>query len=84
MITEFAPAKVNLSLHLTGQKADGYHVLDSIVCYVDIGDNVSITPGRPGELIVNGPFATDLPSSNQILVIKAANLFGDIGLSQII
>lgn len=84
MITEFAPAKVNLSLHLTGQKADGYHVLDSIVCYVDIGDNVSIKPGRPGELKVNGPFATDLPSANQNLVIKAANLFGDIELSQII
>ena len=40
MINEFAPAKINLSLHLVGQKSDGYHLLDSIVSFVNIGDTL--------------------------------------------
>ena len=40
MINEFAPAKINLSLHLLGQKSDGYHLLDSIVSFVNVGDTV--------------------------------------------
>ncbi len=83
MISEFAPAKINLSLHLVGQKSNGYHLLDSIVSFVNIGDNVSITPGKPGELKVAGPFAKDLPSSNHNLVLKAARLFDSFEPSQI-
>ena len=67
MINEFAPAKINLSLHLVGQKSDGYHLLDSIVSFVNVGDTLSMTPGGSSELIVEGPFAKDLPSSNQSL-----------------
>ena len=40
MINEFAPAKINLSLHLVGQKSEGYHLLDSIVSFVNVGDTV--------------------------------------------
>ena len=57
MISEFAPAKINLSLHLVGQKSDGYHLLDSIVSFVNIGDKISIEPGKSGKLKVAGPFA---------------------------
>ena len=40
MKSEFAPAKINLSLHLVGQKSDGYHLLDSIVSFVNVGDPI--------------------------------------------
>ena len=83
MISEFAPAKINLSLHLVGQKSDGYHLLDSIVSFVNIGDKISIEPGKSGKLKVAGPFAKDLPRSNHNLVLKAARLFNNIKLSRI-
>ena len=83
MISEFAPAKINLSLHLVGQKSNGYHLLDSIVSFVNIGDKISIVPGKSGELKVAGPFAKDLPKSNHNLVVKAARLFNNSKLSQI-
>ena len=35
-----APAKVNLYLHVIGRRADGYHLLDSLVAFADIGDRV--------------------------------------------
>ena len=83
MISESAPAKINLSLHLVGQKSNGYHLLDSIVSFVSVGDNISIAPGKFGDLKLAGPFAKDLPSANNNLVLKAARLFGNIKLSQI-
>ena len=83
MISEFAPAKINLSLHLVGQKSDGYHLLDSIVSFVNIGDKISIEPGKSGKLKVAGPFAKDLPRSNHNLVLKAARLFNNIKFSRI-
>ena len=36
-VTIFAPAKVNLYLHVTGRRADGYHLIDSLVALADIG-----------------------------------------------
>tara|TARA_B100000902_G_scaffold331870_1_gene329489 strand:+ start:1120 stop:1953 length:834 start_codon:yes stop_codon:yes gene_type:complete len=83
MISEFAPAKINLSLHVVGQKSNGYHLLDSIVSFANIGDNIRIAPKRLGTLQVTGPFAKDLPVSAQNLVLKATSLFGNIKPSQI-
>ncbi len=83
MISEFAPAKINLSLHVVGQKSDGYHLLDSIVSFANVGDNIRITPGTSGRLKVTGPFAKDLPGPTHNLVLKAASLFNNIKLSQI-
>ena len=42
MNREFAPAKINLCLHVTGQRADGYHLLDSLVLHVDVGDFIRV------------------------------------------
>ena len=53
----FAPAKINLSLHVTGRRADGYHLLDSLVAFADIGDRLQITPGADLSLTVSGMFA---------------------------
>src|SRR5215813_13890196 len=43
-VTVFAPAKVNLYLHVTGRRPDGYHLVDSLVAFADIGDWVTATP----------------------------------------
>ena len=42
MITEFAPAKINLALHVTGRRADGYHCLDSLVVFAGVGDRMTV------------------------------------------
>ena len=41
-VEAFAPAKINLTLHVTGQRGDGYHLLDSLVVFADVGDRVRV------------------------------------------
>jgi len=75
---ELARAKVNLALHITGQRADGYHVLDSLVVFPQIGDRVSVEASEALELLIEGPFASNLESpSEDNLVLKAAALFAE-------
>nr|WP_111301913.1 4-(cytidine 5'-diphospho)-2-C-methyl-D-erythritol kinase [Paracoccus saliphilus] len=73
-LTEAAPAKLNLALHVTGRRADGYHLLDSLVCFVDMGDVVQLSPG-PLTLRIDGPFAAGL-SDQDNLCLRAARLVG--------
>jgi len=72
---ERAFAKVNLSLHVTGRRADGYHLLDSLVVFADVADVVSL--GGAVALTASGPFAGGLSGEN--LVLKAAELMGFAG-----
>ena len=74
-IKAFAPAKVNLSLHVTGQRADGYHLLDSLVMFADVGDRLSVRLGTPS-LTVTGPMAKGVPADHSNLALKAATLMG--------
>lgn len=71
----FAPAKINLYLHVLGKRADGYHRLDSLVTFASVGDHVRVQAGGSGALTVGGPFATALadqpPEHN--LVLRAAH-----------
>lgn len=70
----FAPAKINLTLHVTGRRADGYHLLDSLVAFADLGDRLT---GAPGDgLTVTGPFAAGVPSDERNLVCRALRLAG--------
>jgi 4-diphosphocytidyl-2-C-methyl-D-erythritol kinase len=55
-----APAKLNLYLHVTGRRAGGYHLLDSLVAFSDIGDRLSIVAAPSLTLDITGPFARDL------------------------
>lgn len=73
-LTEAAPAKLNLALHVTGRRADGYHLLDSLVCFADVGDVVQLSPG-PLSLRIDGPFAAGL-SDEDNLCLRAARLVG--------
>jgi len=53
----FAPAKINLFLHVTGRRDNGYHELDSLVSFADTGDDVAISPATDFSFTVDGPFA---------------------------
>lgn len=72
----FAPAKINLTLHVTGRRADGYHLLDSLVAFADVGDRISAEAGDGLSLAVDGPMAGDLPAGADNLVLGAARLIG--------
>ena len=75
VIRVFAPAKINLYLHVLGRRADGYHLLDSLIAFADIGDWLTATPADRLSLSVGGPEAAalaDLGDDN--LVLRAAQL----------
>ncbi len=74
MFTEFAPAKINLSLHVTGQRPDGYHTLQSLVAFADVGDTVSVMPNETGvvTLQMQGEYAAMLGAAQDNLVMRAA------------
>jgi len=69
---EQAPAKLNLYLHITGRRNDGYHLLDSLVAFTDIGDRVTATPAQGISLSVTGPYADQVPLGSENLVFQAA------------
>ncbi len=73
---EFAPAKINLTLHVTGRRPDGYHLLDSLVAFVDVGDVLSYQPFANLRLALSGPFAVGLTAEPDNLVLRAARLLG--------
>jgi 4-diphosphocytidyl-2-C-methyl-D-erythritol kinase len=75
----FAPAKINLTLHVTGQRGDGYHLLDSLVVFADIGDNLSFVREERMQITVTGPFAQGVPTDRRNLVWQAAELAGWTG-----
>jgi 4-diphosphocytidyl-2-C-methyl-D-erythritol kinase len=76
-INELARAKINLCLHVIGQRDDGYHLLDSIVAFADIGDEISVTPSNHFRLTITGPYADELSNDEDNLVLRAARLFSD-------
>jgi 4-diphosphocytidyl-2-C-methyl-D-erythritol kinase len=69
-----ARAKLNLYLHLLGQRADGYHELDSLVAFASYGDRLSVAPADRLTLHIEGPFAEALEAQGDNLVLKAARL----------
>src|SRR5215472_2578439 len=72
----FAPAKINLYLHVLGRRADGYHLLDSLVAFADIGDWVSAAPADTLSLTVSGPEGAALAGlGDDNLVLRAARAF---------
>ncbi len=75
-IEAFAPAKINLTLHVTGQRDDGYHLLDSLVMFVDVGDHLCVEQAETTSLTVTGPLAAGVPTDRRNLVIQAAEMMG--------
>ncbi|MFD1327385.1 4-(cytidine 5'-diphospho)-2-C-methyl-D-erythritol kinase [Mycoplana ramosa] len=74
--TEPAPAKINLALHVVGQRPDGYHLLDMLVTFTRFGDRVGIAPAEADRFTLSGRFAPQLqdgPASGN-LALKARDL----------
>jgi 4-diphosphocytidyl-2-C-methyl-D-erythritol kinase len=71
-IVELAPAKLNLDLLVTGRTATGYHELDSVVVFADVGDRLTISAADTLELRLEGPFAPALGAAVDNLVLEAA------------
>ncbi len=80
MITEAAPAKINLFLHVGTRRADGFHPLQSLAVFTAVGDALSFAPATELSLAVEGPFAKGLEGEGDNLVLRAARaLMGDGG-----
>jgi 4-diphosphocytidyl-2-C-methyl-D-erythritol kinase len=80
----FAPAKINLTLHVTGRRADGYHLLDSLVVFADVGDRITAVPAPRIDLVIDGPMAAGLPADDTNLVLRAARLLAADGKGALI
>jgi 4-diphosphocytidyl-2-C-methyl-D-erythritol kinase len=74
---EAAPAKINLALHVVGRRADGYHNLESLVVFAEVGDELEASVAPADTLRITGPFAAGLPANETNLVIRAVGAFRD-------
>lgn len=77
-IIEAAPAKINLALHVTGQRADGYHLLDSIVAFAAHGDRLTFSVAERDSFKLGGRFgpllSAEAEGKDGNLVLKARDL----------
>jgi 4-diphosphocytidyl-2-C-methyl-D-erythritol kinase len=71
-VTEFAPAKINLFLHVGEKRADGFHALQSLVVFASAGDTLGFAAGNGLSLAVEGPFAKGLETEGDNLILRAA------------
>ena len=74
IIREFAPAKLNLYLNITGRRGNGYHNLDSLVAFSSIGDELAIKEAKEFSFEISGRFGEELSlcDMKDNLVVKAA------------
>ena len=75
ILEALAPAKINLFLHVIGRRQDGYHLLESLVSFADIGDKLTLEPGPRPSLEIDGPFSRGLDAGDANLVLKAVRAF---------
>jgi 4-diphosphocytidyl-2-C-methyl-D-erythritol kinase len=70
-VAAFAPAKINLNLHVVGRRDDGYHLLETMVTFANIGDRLTVQPAGDDTLTLTGRFADGLSNGVDNLVTKA-------------
>ena len=79
MLTEPAPAKLNLALHVRRRRSDGYHDLETLFAFCADGDRIDLAPAPDKSLAITGPFAAALATSGDPwadnLVSRAADAF---------
>ncbi len=77
---EVAPAKINLALHVTGQRHDGFHTLESLVTFADRGDVIRLRSSPADKFSIGGRFATVLDqegAADDNLVTRARDVLRD-------
>lgn len=80
VLSHKAPAKINLYLHVTGRREDGYHLLDSLVVFAnDLADDITVTESNDFSFGVSGPYAGALAAEDQErnLCVRAARLYAE-------
>ncbi|MBX4954644.1 4-(cytidine 5'-diphospho)-2-C-methyl-D-erythritol kinase [Rhizobium lentis] len=78
-VTEEARAKINLALHVTGQRADGYHLLDMLVTFADCGDRLGFLPAQADVFTLSGRFGETLAGDGGTnLVLRARDLLREV------
>lgn len=82
-VREYAPAKINLFLEVVGKRIDGYHHLQSLMVFCNVGEYVEIAPAVSDQFTIAGPMAQGLSASDDNLVKRAAKAFLEaVGLTQ--
>jgi 4-diphosphocytidyl-2-C-methyl-D-erythritol kinase len=71
LVTQHAAAKINLALHVTGRRSDGYHLLETLVVFTEAGDTLTIEPAASDSLVLSGPFGDKLSQHEDNLVSRA-------------
>lgn len=74
-VVQAAPAKINLALHVTRRREDGYHDLESLIVFADLADELSAVPADADQLTISGPFASGLGAGSTNLVMRALAAF---------
>lgn len=73
-----APAKVNLYLHVVGRRSDGYHLLDTLMVFTELGDRIEVEAADTLSLQTDGPFVDRLPNdADDNLVMRAARALAE-------
>jgi len=71
VLSQTAHAKINLTLRVTGKRADGYHELESLVVFADVADTLTLEPAGHVGIEVRGPFADVVGAAGDNLIVKA-------------
>lgn len=72
-----SPAKINLFLHVTGKRPDGYHLLESLIVFANKGDNLTVSASDARDFTlctIDGPFARHVPKDGTNLILQTANI----------
>lgn len=70
-LAELAPAKINLALHVTGRRPDGYHSIESLVVFTRFGDRITVAHADEDSFAVSGRYAADVPLGGDNLLLRA-------------
>ncbi len=74
-VHQFAPAKINLTLHVKGRREDGFHLIESFVAFADVGDEITVKSHDSFDVNVSGPFAAALQHEENNIALEAARAF---------
>jgi 4-diphosphocytidyl-2-C-methyl-D-erythritol kinase len=70
-LAEHAPAKINLALHVTGRRPDGFHLIESLAVFTRHGDRVTVAAASEDSFSASGPFGAEIPLDGGNLVVRA-------------
>ncbi|MBS3648303.1 4-(cytidine 5'-diphospho)-2-C-methyl-D-erythritol kinase [Pseudaminobacter sp. 19-2017] len=77
-VSEAAPAKINLALHVVGRRPDGYHLIESLSVFTAYGDQVAVAPAPHDAFSLAGPFAGDAPDGRENLAVRAREALREV------